>query len=70
MIPADLSHTQATRAQLGEIQCLRNEEFKHWMDRLQPDVFTLAHLMTTEKIFQQTGVVLSPLGHNSFWYME
>jgi len=40
MIPANQDHEQATRASLGSQLTLRNEEFPHFVNRLQPHVIT------------------------------
>jgi hypothetical protein len=40
MIPSEQEHQNATRAKLGNAQCLRVEEFSPFATKTQPDLIT------------------------------
>lgn len=61
MIDDQMAHESATRACLGDLQCLRNEEFAPFLFRTQPDLISVQMGVSVHYVQQVTDIMLEPL---------
>lgn len=59
MIPDELDHVSATRASLGDHQCLQTDEFGPFVRRLAPDLVSMSADVRLSDLYEYTDLRLS-----------